>query len=145
MRRDIKGACMPEFLDLYVQDLSSKAKWIKEAYSQVGSQLTTKYLKDAFYEYWVSRKLPKASPNEFEILAVDSSSRHYITGNGGIFYVVRALARSLFTIIMDELTIHLDEERRRVLVEVVKSFFKEGSIVSQMIIITHDRELEKSS
>lgn len=85
---------MPEFLDLYVQDLSSKAKWIREAYSQVGSRLTTKYLKDAFYEYWVSRKLPKASPNEFEILAVDSSSRHYITGNGGIFYVVRALAIS---------------------------------------------------
>ena len=85
---------MPEFLDLYVQDLLSKAKWIREAYFQVGSQLTTKYLKDAFYEYWVSRNLPKASPNEFEILAVDSSSQHYATSNGGIFYVVRGLAIS---------------------------------------------------
>jgi len=57
--------------------------------------------------------------------------------------IAKALAGRLSTIIMDEPTIHLDEERRRELVEVVKSFFKEGSIVPQMIIITHDRELEE--
>jgi len=57
--------------------------------------------------------------------------------------IAKALAGTLSTIIMDEPTIHLDEERRRELVEVVKSFFREGTVVPQMVIITHDRELEE--
>jgi exonuclease SbcC len=57
--------------------------------------------------------------------------------------IAKALAGMLSTIIMDEPTIHLDEERRRELVEVVKSFFREGTVVPQMVIITHDRELEE--
>lgn len=57
--------------------------------------------------------------------------------------IAKALAGMLSTIIMDEPTIHLDEERRRELVEVVKSFFREGAVVPQMVIITHDRELEE--
>ncbi|MEM3104968.1 MAG: AAA family ATPase, partial [Candidatus Bathyarchaeia archaeon] len=51
--------------------------------------------------------------------------------------IAKALAGMLSTIIMDEPTIHLDEERRRELVEVVKSFFREGAVVPQMVIITH--------
>jgi len=43
---------------------------------------------------------------------------------------------------MDEPTTHLDEERRRELVEIMKSFFREGATIPQMIIITHHRELE---
>jgi len=57
--------------------------------------------------------------------------------------IAKALAGMLSTIIMDEPTIHLDEERRRELVEVVKSFFREGTVLPQMVIITHDRELEE--
>lgn len=57
--------------------------------------------------------------------------------------IAKALAGTFSTIIMDEPTIHLDEERRKELVEVVKSFFREGAIVPQMVIITHDRELEE--
>ncbi len=43
---------------------------------------------------------------------------------------------------MDEPTTHLDEERRRELVEIMKSFFREGATIPQMIIVTHHRELE---
>ncbi len=44
---------------------------------------------------------------------------------------------------MDEPTTHLDEERRRELVEIMKNFFREGAAVPQMIIVTHHRELEE--
>ncbi|AIG97418.1 ATPase involved in DNA repair [Archaeoglobus fulgidus DSM 8774] len=56
--------------------------------------------------------------------------------------IAKALAGRISTIIMDEPTTHLDEERRRELVEIMKNFFREGSTVPQMIIITHHRELE---
>jgi len=39
-------------------------------------------------------KLPNSSPSDFHVLAVDSSSQHIVTSNGGIFYIVRALALS---------------------------------------------------
>ena len=56
--------------------------------------------------------------------------------------LARALAERFSTVIMDEPTIHLDEERRRVLIDVFKNF-RESAITQQMIIITHDRELEE--
>ncbi|WP_349677337.1 AAA family ATPase [Archaeoglobus sp. JdFR-39] len=57
--------------------------------------------------------------------------------------IAKALAGRISTIIMDEPTTHLDEERRRELVEIMKSFFGEGAAVPQMIIVTHHRELEE--
>lgn len=57
--------------------------------------------------------------------------------------IAKALAGRISTIIMDEPTTHLDEERRRELVEIMKNFFREGSTVPQMIIVTHHRELEE--
>ncbi len=56
--------------------------------------------------------------------------------------IAKALAGKISTIVMDEPTTHLDEERRRELVEIMKSFFREGSAIPQMIVITHHRELE---
>jgi len=56
--------------------------------------------------------------------------------------LARALAEKFSMVIMDEPTIHLDEERKRVLVDVFKNF-RESTITQQMIIITHDRELEE--
>lgn len=41
------------------------------------------------------------------------------------------------TILLDEPTIHLDEERRKQLIEVLESM----SVIPQMIIVTHDEEL----
>jgi len=56
--------------------------------------------------------------------------------------LARALAERFSTVIMDEPTVHLDEERRRVLIDVFKNF-RESAITQQMIIITHDKELEE--
>jgi exonuclease SbcC len=43
---------------------------------------------------------------------------------------------------MDEPTTHLDEERRKELVNILSSFFREGGrIIPQMLIITHHPEI----
>ena len=47
--------------------------------------------------------------------------------------------------LLDEPTIHLDEERRRDLVKVLRRVFSEKGIIPQLIIVTHDRELEEAA
>jgi len=57
--------------------------------------------------------------------------------------IAQVLSGSVETIIMDEPTTHLDEERRKELVNILSSFFREGGrIIPQMLLITHHRELE---
>jgi len=57
--------------------------------------------------------------------------------------IVRVLSGKVETIIMDEPTTHLDEERRKELVNILNSFFREGGrIIPQMLVITHHREIE---
>jgi exonuclease SbcC len=49
-------------------------------------------------------------------------------------------------IILDEPTVHLDEERRKSLVRIISDSFKEGlGPLSQIIIITHDAEIFEDS
>ncbi|HJW98232.1 MAG TPA: hypothetical protein VJ529_03810, partial [Candidatus Bathyarchaeia archaeon] len=46
-------------------------------------------------------------------------------------------------IIMEEPTTHLDEQRRKELVNILSSFFREGGrIIPQMLIVTHHSEIE---
>ncbi|MEM3733901.1 MAG: AAA family ATPase [Nitrososphaerales archaeon] len=57
--------------------------------------------------------------------------------------IARVLSEKAETIIMDEPTTHLDEERRKELVNILNSFFREGGrIIPQMIVITHHHEIE---
>jgi exonuclease SbcC len=57
--------------------------------------------------------------------------------------IARVLSERVETIIMDEPTTHLDEERRKELVNILNSFFREGGrIIPQMIVITHHHEIE---
>lgn len=57
--------------------------------------------------------------------------------------IARILSEKVETVIMDEPTIHLDEERRKELVNVLNSFFREGGrIIPQIIVITHHPEIE---
>lgn len=58
--------------------------------------------------------------------------------------IARALGGKLSVLILDEPTVHLDEERRRELVEVLRQSHKLLG-VSQMIVVTHDRELEEAA
>jgi exonuclease SbcC len=57
--------------------------------------------------------------------------------------IALVLSGKVETIIMDEPTTHLDEERRKELVNILNSFFREGGrIIPQMLVITHHREIE---
>jgi exonuclease SbcC len=57
--------------------------------------------------------------------------------------IAQVLSGRVETIIMDEPTTHLDEERRKELVNILSSFLREGGrIIPQMLIITHHREIE---
>lgn len=60
--------------------------------------------------------------------------------------IAKAVAEErLELMILDEPTIHLDEVRRRELVEIFKRFFKEGPALPQLIVVTHDREVEEAA
>jgi exonuclease SbcC len=57
--------------------------------------------------------------------------------------IAQVLSGRVETIIMDEPTTHLDEERRKELVNILNSFFREGGrIIPQMLIISHHHEIE---
>ena len=60
--------------------------------------------------------------------------------------IAAALAgESLELMIMDEPTIHLDSNRRRELVSLLKNFRKGSRMISQLIVVSHDRELEEAA
>jgi exonuclease SbcC len=58
--------------------------------------------------------------------------------------IAQVLSGRIEIVIMDEPTTHLDEERRKELVNILNSFFREGGrIIPQMLIITHHSEIEE--
>jgi exonuclease SbcC len=58
--------------------------------------------------------------------------------------IAQVLSGKVETIIMDEPTTHLDEERRKELVNILNSFFREGGrIIPQILIITHHIEIQE--
>lgn len=85
---------MPNFLESYIKELNLKSERIRKEYSTNTELKVIIELKTAFNEYWINTDLPNSTPSEFSVLAVDSSSQHIVTSNGGIFYVIRALALS---------------------------------------------------
>lgn len=48
-------------------------------------------------------------------------------------------------LILDEPTAELDEERRRVLVEVLKSMGRGGAGIPQLVVVTHDEEVKEAA
>ena len=60
--------------------------------------------------------------------------------------IAAALAgEALELMIMDEPTIHLDSDRRRQLVSLLKNFRKGSHMIAQLIVVSHDRELEEAA
>ncbi|MEM2003461.1 MAG: AAA family ATPase [Nitrososphaerota archaeon] len=52
------------------------------------------------------------------------------------------LLQALELLLMDEPTIHLDSERRKELVNILKNFKGGGRMITQLIAVSHDPELE---
>ncbi len=55
--------------------------------------------------------------------------------------IAKLLSGQMATVIMDEPTTHLDMDRRRELVEAMKSFKKESYTIPQLIVVSHHEEL----
>ncbi len=58
--------------------------------------------------------------------------------------LARAVGGRLGSLVMDEPTIHLDEERKRELIDIIR-YGLEATGLQQLIIVTHDRELEEAA
>ena len=58
--------------------------------------------------------------------------------------LARAVGGRLGSLVMDEPTVHLDEERRRELVNIIR-YGLEATGLGQLIVITHDSELEEAA
>lgn len=83
---------MPEFLIDYINELNKKLDRIKNDFGNKGIE----EFKDVFEKYWVKFDLVGYKP-DFNVLAIDSSSSKFVTSNGGIFYIIRALGLSKTT------------------------------------------------
>lgn len=59
--------------------------------------------------------------------------------------IARSTVEGRGLLMFDEPTANLDEERRQMLVEALKRLFSSGDSPRQMILVTHDRELEDAA
>ncbi|BEP17568.1 DNA double-strand break repair ATPase Rad50 [Pyrofollis japonicus] len=58
--------------------------------------------------------------------------------------IARLVGESIETLIMDEPTVHLDEEKRRELINIIR-YGLESTGLAQLVVITHERELEEAA
>ncbi len=58
--------------------------------------------------------------------------------------LARIIGERIESMIMDEPTVHLDEERRRELISIIKQGL-EATGLAQLVVVTHERELEEAA
>ena len=146
-----------KLLDKYIAVLNR----IRDAYGKDGIQkmirarakpLLEKATRDLFERFNLAYSDVKID-EDYNISVIGSTGEQYIDQISGGERVALAIALRLAiaqvlsgkieTIIMDEPTTHLDEQRRKELVNILSSFFREGGrIIPQMLIITHHSEIE---
>jgi len=146
-----------KFVDKYIAVLNK----IRDAYGKDGIQklirarakpLLEKATRDLFERFNLAYSDVKID-EDYNISVIGPSGEQDINQISGGERVALAIALRLAiaqvlsgkieTIIMDEPTTHLDEQRRKELVNILSSFFREGGrIIPQMLIITHHPEIE---
>ncbi len=148
-----------------IDKLVSLLKKIREAYSKDGLQRIIRSKAKELVEYYLKEIVSSFNLNisdvsldeDFNITVTTPSGEQPVETISGGERVALAIAlrlalakalvgRGVESIILDEPTIHLDEERRRELVRILKTSFKGArEVVPQLIIVTHDRELEDAA
>jgi len=144
-----------------IEDMLSKLEVIREAFSKDGvqkmlrqrfapyvSELSTRYVER--FNLDITGILVDEDFNVVALRGGDSVPISLLSGGEKVAVAIAlrlaiagALAEGVSTVMMDEPTAFLDEERRKLLIDVFRSFFRERAPVQQMIIITHERELEE--
>ncbi|MEM1659207.1 MAG: AAA family ATPase [Candidatus Jordarchaeales archaeon] len=143
-------------------NLLEKVRW---AYGKDGIQklirsrakpLIKKYTKEYLNRFNLEYSDVKLD-DDYEITVIGPSGSQSVDAVSGGERVALAIALRMAiakviaegkvsTMIMDEPTVFLDEERRRELIEILKKAFKEeAKIIPQLIIVSHDRELEDAA
>ncbi|MEM3662646.1 MAG: AAA family ATPase [Sulfolobales archaeon] len=156
---DLKNAC--ERLRSYCDSLSrlreffSKDGSLQRAVRRKAALLIEEYARQLLQEFNLPFFDLKIN-EDFDVIVYGRDGEQTIeTLSGGervaIALVLRlsiaaALAgEALELMIMDEPTIHLDSERRRDLVNMLKNFKGGASMLAQLIVVSHDRELEEAA
>ncbi|AOL17018.1 hypothetical protein BFU36_10205 [Sulfolobus sp. A20] len=103
-------------------------------------------------EIEISPKRGKSNRGDYIIVYTNSGDQLPVTSLSGGEKMALALglrlaiARSLMSdanfFILDEPTVHLDEDRRNYLIEIIKNL---KEVVPQIIVVTHDREIENAA
>ena len=148
-----------------VRDVLRDLEAIRRAFSKDGAQrlirdrarpVIERYLKDLASRFdlgFLNLKLTE----DFSIRIVDAAGeRDVVSASGGekaaLGLALRlALARAvggqkLGFMMLDEPTQNLDEERRRGLISALRALFgKEGAVFPQLLVVTHNHELEEAA
>jgi len=158
--RKLKGLEKKESEKRLVDDFIVLLNKIRTAYGKDGVQkmirararpLLERSTRDLFERFNLAYSDIKID-DDYGIAVIGSSGEQQIEQISGGERVALAIALRLAiaqvlsgrveTIIMDEPTTHLDEERRKDLVNILSSFFREGGrIIPQMLIVTHHPEI----
>ncbi|TRM87129.1 hydroxyacid dehydrogenase, partial [Sulfolobus sp. A20-N-G8] len=103
-------------------------------------------------EIEISPKRGKSNRGDYIIVYTNSGDQLPVTSLSGgekkalALGLRLAIARSLMSdanfFILDEPTVHLDEDRRNYLIEIIKNL---KEVVPQIIVVTHDREIENAA
>ncbi len=114
------------------------------------SQETSRILREFDLEYTMVEVSPElditvSSANAVHSLAELSGGEQVATVLALILALHKIVSKGrLGLLVLDEPTIHLDLERRRKLIDIIKNF-RGGQIIPQLIVITHNREVEEAS
>ncbi len=111
------------------------------------------YLRDALYKFNMDF-VDVMLGDDYEVVVVGREGKKTVNMLSGGERVAVAIAYRLAiakaaggrveSMIMDEPTVHLDEERRRELIGIIR-YGLEATGLAQLIVITHDRELEEAA
>ncbi len=145
------------------KNIFSELEKIRKAFSKDGVQKEIRKIiipkvqlyARRFLEYFNTDIKDVILDDDFNIFIRDSNGVRSITTLSGGEQVILALSLRLAIsksisneiggmLMFDEPTANLDEEKRRSLVDALKELFYTRGALSQMIIVTHDRDLEEA-
>ena len=139
-------------------------KNIRKAFSKDGVQkmlrtislpLIEKYTRDFFLMFGLDYSDLKIN-EDYEITLISNSGEHHIEAISGGERTALALALrlglakaiaggALDFMMLDEPTVNMDESRRRELVEILRKVARMTGVLPQLLIVTHDREIEDAA
>ena len=119
-----------------------KLHMLEEEASRVLSSMGTKYVEARAVEEDGDLRFVLTSREGTSVdLAQLSGGEQTAFGLALVLGINRMLAGNIGFLVLDEPTAHLDQEKRRMIAEILRELKGEGGLVDQVIIVTHERQL----